>query len=106
MKDNIKYNIHKADFEKRKGFEYHLEIKPTKNGLHIKNNIEDLKLARIHSYLDFFITDYYDPHILFGKFTVTEDMLKEKEFFIEMNINMERKSILYNHKYISVAVTK
>lgn len=102
IKDNIKYNIHRADFGRKKGFDYHLEIKPTKNGLHIKNNIEDLQLARIHSYLEFFITDFYDPHILFGKFTITEEMLKDEEFEIALDIDLDKKAILYNHKYISV----
>jgi len=102
IKDSIKYNIHKADIERKEGFKYHLEIKPLEDGLYIKNNIEDLHLARIHSYVEFFITDYYDPHILFGKFTITEDMLKDKEFVIHIDIDIKNKAILYNHKYISV----
>lgn len=102
IKDSIKYNIHKADSERKEGFTYHLEIKPLGDGVYIRNNIEDLHLARIHGDLEFFITDYHDPHILFGKFIITEKMLKDKEFSISLDINLNKKAILYNHKYISV----
>jgi len=105
MKDNIKYDIHKADIKRKDNFDYSLIFTPIKNSLSVKNNIEDLELSRVHNHLEFFITDYYDPHVLHGKFNITEEMLQDKEFqilFDDKIDNFENKAILYNHKYISV----
>jgi hypothetical protein len=105
IKENIKYNIHKADTKRKDGFEYHLIFKPITNGFAIKNNIKDLQLVRVYGYLDFFVSDKYDSNILYTKFTITEKMLKNKQFNINFKddiSDMKNKTILYNHKYISV----
>ena len=102
--DNIKFDIHKADLERKKDFQYHLVFVPNGKYFVVYNYIKDLQLARVHGYLQFFITDRYDPHILHNKFIITEEMLKLSKFNIvfEESMDMKDKTILYNHKYISV----
>jgi len=103
IKDQIKFNIHLADtIPKSTYFSYHLVIKPTDTGIKIKNNIDNLKLIRFYNNIEFFIVDKHDPNILYEKFFLTEKDLKNKEISIDLSESVIGRSILYNHKYISV----
>ena len=103
VKDKIKFEIQRADTKKRhKDFSYHLEITYKDDKLKVKNNIEDLKLVKIFEPIDFFIVDKLDPNILHGKFSLTIDSLKKDSFLIELEKTKGNKTLLYNHKHISV----
>jgi hypothetical protein len=103
IKNKIKFDIHKADSKQEsENSSYHLIMTPTKTGLKIKNNIEDLKLIRFHDQIEFFVVDKHDPNILYEKFSLTEEILKDKVILIKLDTDMRGKSILYNQKYISV----
>jgi len=103
MTDRIKFDIHKADLNKRsENFSYHLIMKPYLDGIKIENNIEDPDMVRINKFVEFFVVDKYDPNVLYRKFIISEDELSEKEIIVDLKINMKGKTLLYNHKYISV----
>ena len=103
MKDKIKFDIHRADNKRRsKDFEYHLIIKQTKKGIKIKNNIESLRLIRFHEDISFFIVDKHDPNILYEKFSLNRNDLEGSVIILVLDTNIKDKTILYNHKYISV----
>lgn len=103
VKDKIKFDIQKADTKRRnKDFSYHLVITYKDGKLKIKNNIEDLKLVKIFEPIDFFIVDKLDPNILHGTFSLTIDSLKKESFLVELNKIQGDKTLLYNHKHISV----
>jgi len=105
IKNRIKFDVHKADTEiKSKNFSYHLIIEPTSTGIKIKNNIESLKLIRFYKEIEFFIVDKHDPNILCDKFFLNENDLSHKEIIIDLKESLIGRSILYNHKYISVLV--
>jgi len=103
VKDKIKFDIHKADLKRRsKDFEYHLIMKQTERGVRVTNNIESLKLIRFHKDIVFYVVDKHDPNILYEKFAIDEHLLKESIFILNLKTDISDKSILYNHKYISV----
>jgi hypothetical protein len=103
MKDRIKFHIHKADSKLRsKDFTYHLIMTPTEKGLKIINNIESLKLIRFYDDIEFYLVDKHDPNILYEKFSLNEDELQESVIMLDLKTDAKDKSILYNHKYISV----
>ena len=102
-KDQLKFEIQKADSKKRSPkFDYHLNIKQTDKGINIENKIESLKLMRIFSDVEFYIVDKYDPTLLYEKFILTPDAFKQKSILIPTKETLEGKSMLYNHKHISV----
>jgi len=103
MKDRIKFEIQKADNKRRStDFEYHLIMNPTAKGLKIKNNIENLKLIRFHKAIEFFVVDQHDPNILYEKFVLGRKDLEKSNIVLTLKTDARYKSILYNHKYISV----
>jgi len=103
VKENIKFDIHKADNKKRSdGFSYHLIMEKNEKGLKIINNIDNFKLVRFNKEVNFFVVDKYDPNILFEKFSIKKEDLKHKTILIPLKYNIKGKTILYNHKYISV----
>lgn len=103
VKDKIKFEVQKADTKKRhKDFSYHLIITHKDGELKIKNNIEDLKLVKVFEPIDFFVVDKLDPNILHGTFSLTIDSLKKDSFLVELEKSQGDKTLLYNHKYISV----
>ncbi len=103
MKEGIKYDIHKADHKVRsKNFSYHLIVTPTDTGVEIQNNIESLKLIRFDTDIEFFIVDRHDPNILHEKFSLGKGELLSKKISVMLKGDMEGKTIIYNHKYISV----
>ena len=103
IKDKIKFDIHKADSKARsKDFSYHLIMKPTRKGIRITNNIDNLKLIRFHEQIEFFVVDKHDPNILYDKFSIVEEDLEEKTMILALDCDVRGKAILYNHKYISV----
>lgn len=103
IKDKIKFDIHKADTKKRStDFSYHLIMKATEKGIRITNNIENLKLIRFHEQIEFFVVDKHDPNILYDKFTIVEEDLDSKTMMFPLDCDVRGKTILYNHKYISV----
>jgi len=103
MKDRIKFHIHRADSKIRsKNFTYHLVMTPTKRGLKIINNIENLKMIRFYDDIEFYLVDKHDPNILYEKFSLNEEELQESVIMLNLKTDAKGKSILYNHKYISV----
>jgi hypothetical protein len=107
LKDQIKFDIHKADRKRRSGgFEYHLDITANKKQLKIKNNIESLDLIRFHKKIEFFVVDNHDPNILYDKFDLVADDLKNGMFLVDLKVDMTDKTLLYNHKYISVLLNE
>ena len=103
IKDRIKFDIHKADTKPTsKDFTYHLIMIPTKTGLRIQNNIESLKLIRFYDQIEFFVVDRHDPNILYDKFALTKEDLSNEAVMLQLDVDVKGKSILYNHKYISV----
>ena len=105
MKDNIKFEIQKADLKRRReDYKYHLEISNCDEGIEIKNNIESLILVKIFDYIDFYIVDKNDPSILYHKFSLKEEAFESKKIIVKKKISLKNKTILYNHKYISVLV--
>jgi len=103
IKNRIKFDIHKADSKPQsKDFTYHLIMTPTKTGLKIQNNIENLKLIRYYNPIEFFVVDKHDPNILYEKFDLNEEHLGDKMIMIKLKTDTKGKSVLYNHKYISV----
>lgn len=103
IKNRIKFDIHKADSRpSSKDFTYHLVMTPTKTGLKVKNNIETLKLIRFYDQIEFFVVDKHDPNILYEKFSLTEEDLGDEVVMIQLDTDTRGKSILYNHKFISV----
>ena len=107
FRERVKFNIHKAETKRKDAFDYHLIFTEIEKGLSVKNNIEDIQLLRIHGPLEFFITDKNDPHILYLKFKIDQEILeKEEEFVIKTDLDMGNKVILYNHKYISILLER
>jgi len=106
VKERIKFNIHKADHKvKYKGFSYHLVVKkPEKDRIKIVNNIESLNSLRIYDQIEFFIVDKHDPNILYEKFALTRKDLLEKFISVKLDFDFSDKTILYNHKFISVLI--
>jgi hypothetical protein len=105
LREKIKFEIHKADTKvKSDSFTYHLIIQNDSKSIKITNNIESLKLIRFDSFIDFFIVDKHDPNILYDKFTLTKEHLNKKEIVLHLDIDLKGKTILYNHKYISVLI--
>jgi len=103
IKSNIKFDVHKAHTKPiSKDFEYHLIVKPDDKTLKVTNNIESVKLIRMYNEIDFYVVNKHDPNILYDTFFITKSMLELDEFNIELKCSMEDKSILYNHKFISV----
>jgi len=103
VKEKIKFDVHKADSKVRsKGFSYHLEMKPTSTGIKIKNNVKSLKLIRFYNEIEFFVVDKHDPNILHDKFSLNKEDMKSKNILVKLKTDVKGKSILYNHKYISV----
>jgi len=103
IKDKIKFDIHKADnLVRDKNFSYHLIGKSIKNGIQFVNNIESLKLIKFREPIEFFVVDKHDPNILYDKFYLGEDELKKKKINLELKESIKGKTLLYNHKYISV----
>jgi len=103
MKERIKFDIHKADHKpKSKDFSYHLVMTPTNKGIKIKNNIGSLKLIRFDKKIEFFVVDRHDPNILHDQFFLDRGDLINKNISVKLKENMEGKTIIYNHKYISV----
>ena len=104
-KDRLRFEIQKADTKKRSPkFDYHLFVKQSDDGIEIENRIESLKLVKIFDDVEFFLVDKYDPTILYEKFILTPDAFKEKSIIIPTKETLENKTILYNHKHISVFV--
>ena len=103
IKDKIRFDIQKADTKRRhRDFSYHLVITHKDGTLKVKNNIEDLKLVKIFEPVDFFIVDKLDPNILHGTFSLTIDSLEKDLFLVELDKIPGDRTLLYNHKYISV----
>lgn len=104
-KDRLRFEIQKADLKQRSPqFEYHLHFKQSDEGIKIENNIESLKLVKLFNDIEFYLVDKYDPTILYEKFILPPEVFKEKNIIIPMKETLENKTILYNHKYISVLV--
>lgn len=103
VKDKIKFEVQKADTKKRhEDFSYHLIVTYKDGEIKIKNNIEDLKLVKIFEPIDFFVVDKLDPNILYGTFSLTIDSLEKDLILVEIEKSVGDKTLLYNHKYISV----
>ncbi len=103
IKENIKFDIHKSDNKPRSDdFSYHLIIEANNKELKVINNIDNFKLVRFNKQIIFFVVDKYDPNILFEKFSITEKILKDKNAIIPLKYDIKGKTLLYNHKYISV----
>jgi hypothetical protein len=103
IKDKIKFHIHKADnVVKNANFSYHLVGKRAENGIDFQNNVENVSLIKYRDPIDFFVVDKHDPNILYQKFVLTDEHLNEKKFRIELDFPADGKTLLYNHKYISV----
>lgn len=103
MKERIKFDIHKADhIPKSDNFSYHLIVTPSTTGIKIKNNIESLKLIRFQRGIEFFVVDIHDPNILHEKFFLGKEDLESKNISIKLKNGIEGKTLIYNHKYISV----
>lgn len=103
MKERIKFDIHKADhIPKSKNFSYHLIVTPTSTGIKIKNNIKSLKLIRFQRSIEFFVVDRHDPNILHEKFFLDKEELESKIISVKLENSIEGKTLIYNHKYISV----
>lgn len=105
MRDMLRFEIQKADLKIRSPkFEYHLYIKKGVDGIEIRNNIENVKLLKIFGDVEFFIVDRYDPAILYEKFVLQPESFKLKMLYVKTKEDMKGKTILYNHKYISVLI--
>lgn len=105
VKERIKFQIHKADLKERsKDFSYHLIMKPTEKGVRIQNNIESLKTIRFYDDIEFYIVDVHDPNILYEKFSLTEKDLLSSTVMLDLKTNLKGKTLLYNHKFISVLI--
>jgi len=103
IKDKVEFEVQKADLKQRSdNFEYHLRISESNGLLKIQNNIEDIRLVKIFCDVDFFIVDKYDPTILYEKFVLTPDDFKSPILSMVIGEDMKGKTILYNHRYISV----
>jgi len=103
LKDMVKFEIQKADLKQRSDrFEYHLRVKEKDGKLQIKNNIKDIRLVKIFCNVEFFIVDRYDPTILYTKFVLTPEDFETPSIVLDIQEDMNGKTILYNHKYISV----
>jgi len=103
IKEKIKFDIQKADTKMRsKDFDYHLIVEDSEKGIKIINNIDNLKQIRLDGQIEFFVVDKHDPNILHGKFALDNKDLKNKVLIMPLDCDLQGKSILYNHKYISV----
>lgn len=103
MKERIKFDIHKADHKpKSDNFSYHLVVTPSSKGINIQNNIESLKLIRFQRGIEFFVVDRHDPNILHDKFFLDRDELESKTISVKLKNGIGGKTLIYNHKYISV----
>lgn len=102
-KERIQFNIHRVESKRKKGFEYHLEMSETDDGIKIVNKIEDLKVVKIYEPVDFYVVDKLDANILYDKFSLSPELLRSsKTILIPLNNSIKDKVILYNHKFISV----
>lgn len=102
-KDMVRFEIQKADLKQRNdNFDYHLRISETDGALKIQNNIEDIRLVKIFCDVEFYIVDRYDPTILYKKFILTPNDFEHPIIDVNVRENMKDKTILYNHKHISV----
>ena len=61
-----------------------------------------LKMIKFRTPIEFFIVDKNDPNILYDKFYLGEDELQKKRIDLKLKFPIKGKTILYNHKYISV----
>jgi hypothetical protein len=105
MKQGKKYDIHTADTKLKKDeYFYHLIVENSDYGLKIKNKIKSLNLIRFENDIDFYIVDKLDPNILYGKFSLGAKDLKKNEILVPFDESLKGKTIMYNHKYISVLV--
>jgi len=105
MRDMLRFEVQKADLKIRSPkFEYHLYIKEDVNGIKIKNNIDNVKLLKIFNDIEFFIVGRYDPAILYEKFVLKPEAFKLKNIYVKTKEDMKGKTILYNHKHISVLI--
>jgi len=103
VKENIKFDIHRADtVERSDDITYHLIMTKTDKGIKVTSNIDNYKLVRFNKEIEFFVVDKYDPNILYEKFSLTEKDLKNETMLIPLKYDIKGKTILYNHKYISV----
>ena len=107
VKEKIKFDIQSSDhIIKYKGYDYHLVIEKLDDGIKITNNIDNLKVIRFDKQIEFFVVDRYDPNILYAKFSLLEEDLKNKAIIVPLDCDINGKSILYNNKYISVLLKK
>jgi len=105
MRDNVKFEVQKAHLKRKSElFEYHLVLNKTDDGLIIKNNIDNLKLVKLFEDVEFYIVDKYDPMLLYEKFVLPPDAFNSKTIVVDIKQQLEGKTILYNHKYISVLI--
>jgi len=105
VKEGIKFDIHKADHKVRdKEFFYHLIVDNYYKKIRIHNNITNLNQIRFERDIDFFIVDEHDPNILYESFSLSEDQLKQEVIMIDCKVDLKGKTILYNHKYISLLI--
>lgn len=105
MKDMIRFEIQKADLKRRSPkYEYHLQITSAKDGIEILNNIENVKLVKIFDEIEFYLVDKYDPTIMYEKFVLQPKSFKREKIYVRLKETLEGKTILYNHKHISVLI--
>ena len=105
MRDKIKFEVQRAHLKKQSpSFNYHLTVRETEDGLAIQNDIENIKLVKIFDEIEFFIVDRYDPTIMYDKFAIQPETFKHKEIEVVIKGGMKGKTILYNHKYISILI--
>ena len=103
IKDKIKFHIHKADNAvKDLKFSYHLEGSKSEKGVKFKNNIDNLGMIKYREPIDFYLVDKHDPNILYEKFVLTDEQFGGGDFEVELKFPVDGKTLLYNHKYISV----
>jgi len=105
MKQGKKYDVHTADTKLKKDeYFYHLIAEIIDGELKITNKIKNLNLIRFENDIDFYIVDKLDPNILYGKFSLGIEELKMNEIVVPFDESLKGKTIMYNHKYISVLV--
>lgn len=103
IRDKIRFEIQKADLKRKsEKFEYHLVVKKTDDGVTIRNNIENIKIVKIFDDIEFFIVDKYDSAILHEKFVLQPSSFKIKNIDVSLKTDLKNKTILYNHKHISI----
>lgn len=106
IKEKIQFDIQKVTENiNKKDVTYHLIISQDEKGFYIQNHIDNIKLVRIFNDITFYIVDKHDSHILHEKFILSKESFEKREKIIRLDLktqNLNDKSILYNHKYISV----